>query len=50
MLTREEIAHEFNVHVNTIDKWRKLGMPVIQVGRYIRFEVEDVKAWLKGEK
>lgn len=50
MLTREELAKEFKVHVNTIDKWRKNGMPEIKIGSTVRFDLQDVLAWLKGEK
>lgn len=50
MLTREEIATEFKVHVNTIDKWRKNGMPEIKIGKNVRFDLVDVIKWLKDER
>ena len=51
MLTREGLAKEFSVHVNTIDKWRKIGMPEIKIGGNVRFDLKDVIDWLKeGDK
>lgn len=47
MYTREEIAIRFNVHVNTIDKWRKMGMPFIKIRKNVRFDFNDVDKWLK---
>lgn len=50
MLTRIELADEFKVHANTIDKWRKMGMPTIKVGKNVRFDLQDVIKWLKEDK
>ena len=50
MLDRQELAEEFKVHINTIDKWRKMGMPCIKVGGFVRFDLEEVIAWLKEDK
>jgi len=49
MLTREDLAKEFKVHVNTIDKWRKNGMPEIKIGKNVRFDLQDVITWMKGD-
>lgn len=50
VLTRESLAEELKVHPNTIDKWRKKGMPEVRVGKTVRFELEEVKKWMKGGK
>lgn len=50
MLTRNELAELLKVHVNTIDRYVKKGMPVIKVTGAVRFDLDDVMAWLKGEK
>lgn len=49
ILTKHELAKEFKVHVNTIDKWRKNGMPDLKVGKSVRFDLDDVIAWFKDE-
>lgn len=50
MLTRKELANELNVHTNTIDRKVKKGMPCYKDGKTVRFELEEVKAWMKGDK
>ena len=50
LMTRDEIAAELSVHVNTIDKWRKQGLPVVKQGKIVRFDVDDVIEWIKGDK
>lgn len=49
MLTRNELATKLKVHVNTIDRYVKKGMPCIKVSGAVRFDEEDVMKWLKGE-
>ena len=49
LLTREELARELKVHTNTIDRMRKRGMPEMKDGKVVRFDLEDVKEWMKGD-
>ena len=50
MLTRNELAEKLKVHVNTIDRYVKKGMPCIKVSGAVRFIDEDVMEWLRGVK
>ena len=50
MLTRKEVAQLLNVHVGTVDRYVKRGMPHIKVAGAVRFIKEDVINWLKGGK
>lgn len=51
-LTREELAHELRVHVNTLDAWRKeTGFPQERWGpRTPRFQLSTVVAWLRDRQ
>lgn len=49
MLTKLELAQALNVHVNTISNQIKKGLPCIKVGTTYRFDLEEVKQWLKEE-
>jgi len=50
MLTRIELSKLLKVHVNTVDRYVKKGMPCIKVSGAVRFIESDVMNWLKGEK
>jgi excisionase family DNA binding protein len=49
LLTLEELCKELNVKVNrtTAWRWRKSGMPFVNVGKKIRYDKEEVMKWLK---
>ena len=48
LLTVEELADLLQVPPRTIYAWRYKGVgpPAVPVGKYLRFRVEDVAAWL----
>jgi len=48
MLTRNEVAEVLKVHVNTIDRYVKQGMPCIKVAGAVRFELDAVMEWLRN--
>lgn len=50
MLTRKELAAVLKVHVNTIDRYVKAGMPVVKKVGAVRFDIDAVMCWLKGDK
>lgn len=47
MLTREDLARELKVHPNTVDNWRKQGLPCVKINKSVRFDLQDVIDWLK---
>jgi predicted site-specific integrase-resolvase len=51
MINKIELAKELGVSMITINRHMKLGMPFIKTptGR-VRFELEEVYKWLRGEK
>ena len=50
MLTVKELAKELSVKPVTIDRLRKKGLPWVQVGHSVRFELEEVLVWLKNQQ
>ena len=50
MLSVKEAAEKFSVHKNTIYKWIRKGMPHIKVGKVIRIDYQEAKAWLENQK
>lgn len=47
MVTSEELQRICKVSRSTIDRWRKDGMPCEKIGRSVRFDLEQVKEWIK---
>lgn len=45
VITKNELATKLGVHINTIDKWRKEGMPAYKLGKPVRFDYEAVLKW-----
>ena len=47
LFTKSELAEQLKVHPNTIDRWRKKGLPCIKKGSVIRFDLNKVTSWLE---
>ena len=47
MLNKKQLAKELNVSISTINKLMVEGVPRIKIGKSVRFELADVKNWLK---
>lgn len=50
MLDRKGVADLLKVHVNTIDKLVKEGMPSYKIGKNRRFDADEVIKWVKEGK
>lgn len=49
IMTRKELAAQLKVSPQTIVAWEADGLPVIRKNQIIRYELDDVRAWLKQE-
>jgi len=49
-MTIEEVAELLKVARSTVYKFKEMGLPFIKIGKTVRFEQEDVFAWIKGHK
>jgi hypothetical protein len=47
----ERTAQYLGVPVGTLYQWRhrRIGPPVCKVGRYLRYDPTDVRAWVKAQ-
>lgn len=50
ILTTNELAELLKVSRNTINSWRKKGMPFLKGDTAIRFDKEAVTKWLNEKK
>ena len=50
MLTIQEVAEMLKMHVNTINKLVKEGMPSYKIGKSRRFDEKEVIEWIKKHK
>ncbi|HEX6970022.1 MAG TPA: helix-turn-helix domain-containing protein [Micromonosporaceae bacterium] len=48
----EDVAGFLQVPVETLYRWRKVGYgpPAARVGRYLRYDPVDVRAWVQARK
>lgn len=51
LVNRKQLAEHYNVSYSTIQKWKKKGIPCIQLptGK-VMYDLEQVEAWLLGKK
>lgn len=49
--TIDDLSEYLGVPVETLYTWRKrrTGPPAARVGRHLRYDATDVRAWLKGQ-
>lgn len=50
MLNKKELAKELSISVSMVDKLLAQGMPHLKIGKSVRFELQEVKDWLKRRK
>lgn len=50
LMTRKDLAAFLRVTTRTVDNLRAEGLPTIMVGASPRFDIEQVKSWLKEKK
>lgn len=49
LLTQEQVMERLQISRVTLWRLRKQGLPVVQVGRAIRFDAQEVSKWLKTQ-
>ena len=47
----EDVARYLRVPVETVYRWRKVkyGPPAARVGKHLRYDAADVRAWFKAQ-
>ena len=46
--TKADLAAYFQIHSNTVDNLRALGLPCFHIGRLVRFERTKVLHWVRN--
>lgn len=44
-MTKFTLAEFFQVSQRTIERWEKLGMPVVKIGGTVRYELNKILNW-----
>lgn len=47
LLNKKQLAEYLDIERKTLDAWIKKGLPCYKHGRTYRFDLDEVKAWLK---
>ena len=50
LLTMKELMAFLKVKRNTVYELRRQGLPVIHLGRSVRFDLEEVVAWVRSNQ
>lgn len=53
LLTRQEAAAYLKISVQTLASWQTTGrynLPIVRVGRLVRYARADLDAWLAGRR
>ena len=48
IITGKELAKYFKVSSSTVSKWKREGVPMLRLGRSVRFDLNEVTEWVKG--
>ena len=49
MFNKKQMAEYLKVHPNTVDRMVKNGMPAFKFGGVVRYDLDDVKKWIKEQ-
>ncbi|MCC9865280.1 helix-turn-helix domain-containing protein, partial [Streptococcus agalactiae] len=47
-LNKLQTCQYLGISNNTLDSWIKLGLPVIKIGKTIRFDKNAINSWLQS--
>ena len=45
-LNKKETCNYLKISNNTLDEWILKGLPVIRIGKIVRFEINDINNWM----
>ena len=47
-LNKQQACEYLGISNNTLDSWIKKGLPIIRVGKTVRFNKDDLNQWLQN--
>lgn len=48
-LNKQQACDYLGISNNTLDSWIKQGLPVIRVGKTVRFDKSEINRWLQNQ-
>lgn len=48
-LNKQQACNYIGVSNNTLDSWIKKGLPIIRIGKTVRFDKNEINRWLKNQ-
>ena len=48
-LNKQQACHYLGISNNTLDNWIKQGLPVMRIGKTVRFDKNELKLWLQNQ-
>ncbi|HEL2201324.1 TPA: helix-turn-helix domain-containing protein [Streptococcus suis] len=48
-LNKQQACKYLGISNNTLDSWIKQGLPVIRVGKTVRFDKDEIDRWLQKQ-
>lgn len=48
-LTKQQACHYLGISNNTLDSWIRKGLPVVRIGKTVRFDKTEINRWLQNQ-
>ena len=48
-LTKQQACHYLGISNNTLDSWIRKGLPVVRIGKTVRFDKTEIHRWLQNQ-
>lgn len=48
-LNKQQACHYLGISNNTLDSWIRKGLPIIRIGKTIRFDKAEINRWLQNQ-
>ena len=48
-LNKQQACNYLGISNNTLDSWIRKGLPVIRIGKTVRFDKDEISRWLQNQ-
>lgn len=48
-LNKQQTCTYLGISNNTLDSWIQKGLPIIRIGKTVRFDTTEIKRWLQNQ-
>lgn len=49
ILNKQQACHYLGISNNTLDSWIRKGLPVVRIGKTVRFDKTEINRWLQNQ-